>query len=328
MAALLSCTFAVFLLIFALTASWSKELFQKQPVQENQFEIKTSVNEVLVHVTVRDRAGNLVGQLNKDNFRIYEDGIPQQIDYFSHEDLPVTVGLVVDNSGSMKPKRPEVNTSTLAFVRSSNPQDEMFVVNFNDGVSFGLPRNMPFTDKQDQLKWALSSTEATGRTALYDAISDAVAHLKKGSQDKKALIVVSDGGDNASKHSLSETMMLAVKSDAMIYTIGIFDVDDLDRNPHVLKELAKATGGDAFFPESTKEVLEICQRIALEIRSQYTITYVSSNKKQDGSHRGIKVKVQAPDHGHLTVRARSGYYAPLNAVLKQKSMAFYYASSN
>jgi VWFA-related protein len=114
----------------------------------------------------------------------------------------------------------------------------------------------------------------------------------------------------------------------MIYTIGIFDVDDLDRNPHVLKELAKATGGDAFFPESTKEVLEICQRIALEIRSQYTITYVSSNKKQDGSHRGIKVKVQAPDHGHLTVRARSGYYAPLNAVLKQKSMAFYYASSN
>ncbi len=314
-------------MIFTLTASWSKELIQKQPVQENQFEIKSSVNEVLVHVTVRDRAGNLVGLLKKDNFQVYEDGIPQQIDYFSHEDLPVTVGLVVDNSGSMKPKRPEVNTSTLAFVRSSNPQDEMFVVNFNDGVSFGLPRNMPFTDQQDQLKWALSSTEATGRTALYDAISDAVAHLKQGSHDKKAIVVVSDGGDNASKHSLSETMTLAVKSDAMIYTIGIFDMDDLDRNPHVLKELAKATGGDAFFPESTKDVLEICQRIAFEIRNQYTITYVSSNKKQDGSHRSIKVKVEEPDHGRLMVRARSGYYAPLNAALKQKSMAPYYASS-
>jgi len=328
MAALLSCTFAVFVLIFALTASWSQELFQKQPVQENQFEIKSSVNEVLVHVTVRDRAGNLVGLLKKDNFQVYEDGIPQQIDYFSHEDLPVTVGLVVDNSGSMKPKRPEVNTSTLAFVRSSNPQDEMFVVNFNDGVSFGLPRNMPFTDQQDQLKLALSSTEATGRTALYDAISDAVAHLKQGSHDKKAIIVVSDGGDNASKHSLPETMTLAMKSDAMIYTIGIFDMDDIDRNPHVLKELAKATGGDAFFPESTKDVLEICQRIAFEIRNQYTITYVSSNKKQDGSHRSIKVKVEAPDHGHLMVRARSGYYAPLNAALKQKSMAPFYASAN
>lgn len=326
-AVFLSCTIPVFVLIFTLTASWSKELIQKQPVQENQFEIKSSVNEVLVHVTVRDRAGNLVGLLKKDNFQVYEDGIPQQIDYFSHEDLPVTVGLVVDNSGSMKPKRPEVNTSTLAFVRSSNPQDEMFVVNFNDGVSFGLPRNMPFTDQQDQLKWALSSTEATGRTALYDAISDAVAHLKQGSHDKKAIVVVSDGGDNASKHSLSETMTLAVKSDAMIYTIGIFDMDDLDRNPHVLKELAKATGGDAFFPESTKDVLEICQRIAFEIRNQYTITYVSSNKKQDGSHRSIKVKVEEPDHGRLMVRARSGYYAPLNAALKQKSMAPYYASS-
>jgi Ca-activated chloride channel homolog len=131
-----------------------------------------------------------------------------------------------------------------------------------------------------------------------------------------------------SKHSLSETMTLAVKSDAMIYTIGIFDMDDLDRNPHALKELAKATGGDAFFPESTKDVLEICQRTAFEIRNQYTVTYVSSNKKQDGSHRSIKVKVDAPDHGRLIVRARSGYYAPLNSALKQKSMAPYYASAN
>lgn len=327
-AAFLSCTFPVFVLTFALTESWSKELFQNQPVQANQFEIKSSVNEVLLQITVRDRAGNLVGQLNKNNFQIYEDGVPQQIDSFSHEDIPVTVGLVVDNSGSMKPKRPEVNTSALAFVRSSNSQDEMFVVNFDDSVSFGLPRNTSFTDQQDQLKLALSSTEPSGRTALYDAVFDAVVHLKKGSYEKKALIVVSDGGDNASKHSLPETIALAVKSDAMIYTIGLFDLDDPDRNPHVLKEIAKATGGDAFFPESTRDVLTICERIALEIRSQYTVTYVSSNKKQDGSHRSIKVKINAPDRGHLMVRARGGYYAPLNTESKRESIVPHYESSN
>ena len=286
------------------------------------------MNVVLLHMTVRDRDGNLVGQLDKDDFRIYEDGVLQQIDSFSHEDIPVTVGLVVDNSGSMKPKRPEVIAATLAFVRSSNSQDEMFVVNFNDDVSFGLPRNTPFTDQPDQLKLALSNVEATGRTALYDAVSDAVGHLRQGSHDKKALVVVSDGGDNASKHSLPETMALAVKSDAMIYTIGLFDLDDPDRNPHALKELAKATGGDAFFPESTKDVLTICERIALEIRNQYTVTYISSNKKQDGSYRSIKVKVNAPDRGRLMVRARSGYYAPSNTESKRESEVPHDESSN
>ena len=135
-------------------------------------------------------------------------------------------------------------------------------------------------------------------------------------------------GITQARHSLSETMALAVKSDAIIYTIGLFDLDDHDRNPHVLKELAKATGGDAFFPESTKDVLTICERIALEIRNQYTVTYISSNKKQDGSYRSIKVKVNAPDRGHLTVRARSGYYAPSNTESKRESKAPHYESAN
>jgi VWFA-related protein len=316
------------ILTVVLAAGWSRDRFQDSPDQANQFKIKSSVNVVLLHVTVRDRAGNLVGQLNKDNFQIYEGGILQQIESFSHEDVPVTVGLVVDNSGSMRSKRPEVIAAALAFDRSSNPQDEMFVVNFNDGVSFGLPRNTPFTDQPDQLKLALSSVEPTGRTALYDAVSDAAAHLKQGSHDKKALIVVSDGGDNASKHTLAETMALAVKSDAMIYTIGLFDPDDPDRNPRVLKELAKATGGDAFLPESIKDVQTICERIALEIRNQYTVTYVSSNKKSDGSYRRIKVIVSAPNHGRLKVRARSGYYAPLSATSQWESKAFLYESAN
>lgn len=322
------CAISVIALTTVLIPSWSKELSQNQPAQANQFEIKSSVNEVLLHMTVRDRDGNLVGQLDKDDFRIYEDGVLQQIDSFSHEDIPVTVGLVVDNSGSMKPKRPEVVAATLAFVRSSNSLDEMFVVNFNEDVSFGLPRDTPFTDQPDQLKLALSNVEATGRTALYDAVSDAVGHLRQGSHDKKALVVVSDGGDNASKHSLPETMALAVRSDAMIYTIGLFDLDDPERNPHALKELAKATGGDSFFPESTKDVLTICERIALEIRNQYTVTYISSNKKSDGSYRRIKVKRSAPDRRRLMVRARSGYYAPSNNESKRGSEVPHDESSN
>jgi Ca-activated chloride channel homolog len=315
-------------LTVALSTSWSKDISQNQPSQPSQFEIKSNVNVVLVHMTARDRDGNLAGQLDKDNFQIYEDGVLQQIESFSHEDVPVTVGLVVDNSGSMKPKRSEVIAATLAFVRSSNSQDEMFVVNFSDGVSFGLPRSTPFTDQPDQLKLALSSVEPIGKTALYDAVYSAVRHLKQGSHDKKALVVVSDGGDNASRHTLSETMALAVKSDAMIYSIGVFDLDDPDRNPHVLKEVAKSTGGDAFFPESTRDVRTICERIALEIRNQYTVTYISSNKKQDGTYRSIKVKVSAPDRGHLKVRARSGYYAPSNTESKRESKAHGNESSN
>ena len=322
------CAIPAIVFAIALATAWSRDLSQATSASNSQFTIKSNVDVVLLHMAVRDRDGNLVGQLHKDDFQIYEDRVPQEIESFSHEDVPVTVGLVVDNSGSMKTKRPEVVAAALAFVRSSNPRDEMFVVNFNDVVSFGLPRNLPFTDQPDQLSVALSSAEPEGRTALYDAISYAIGHLKQGNHDKKALIVVSDGGDNISKYTLSETMALAVKSDAMIYTIGLFDLDDFDRNPRVLKELAKATGGDSFFPHSIKEVRTICESIALEIRNQYTITYKSSNQKQDGSYRSIKVKVHGLDHGHLVVRARSGYYAPSNSESKWGFKASRHESSD
>jgi VWFA-related protein len=322
------CAIPIIVCALALTTSWSRDLSQAPPAPNSQFTIKSSVNVVLLHMTVRDRTGNLVDELHKEDFQIYEDRVPQRIESFSHEDVPVTVGLVVDNSGSMKSKLPEVVTAALAFVRSSNSQDEMFLVNFNDRVSFGLPRNIPFTDQPDQLRLALSKAQPEGRTALYDAISYAIGHLKQGNHDKKALIVVSDGGDNISKHTLPETLALAVKSDAMIYTIGLFDLDDPDRNPGVLKELAKATGGDSFFPNSTKEVRSICEDIAHEIRNQYTITYKSSNEKQDGSYRSIKVKTQGPDHGRLAVRVRAGYYAPSNIESKWESKATPHASSN
>jgi len=276
----------------------------------DEYTIRVNADSVVLNATVQNHKGMLVSGLAKDDFQVYEDGVLQQTEYFSHEDIPVTVGLVVDNSGSMRPKRPEVIAAALAFARSSNPQDQMFVVIFNEHVSFGLPDNTPFTDQAAQLQGALSRIAADGETALYDAVAAALEHLKKGNRDKKVLIVVSDGGDNASKHNLAQIMAMAGQSDAIIYTIGLFDEDDADRNPHVLKQLAKDTGGEAFLPESLRDVVPLCEGIARDIRNQYTIAYVPLNRKQDGAYRPIEVKAGAPDRGRLFVRTRAGYYAP------------------
>jgi Ca-activated chloride channel homolog len=275
-----------------------------------EYSIKVNVDMVVLRATAQDHKNILVSGLGQDDFQVYEDGVRQPIKYFSHEDIPVTVGLVVDNSGSMKPKRHDVIAAALAFARSSNPHDQMFVVNFNEKVSFGLPGDIAFTDQAAQLQVALSRVAADGETALYDAVVVALEHMKMGDRDKKVLIVVSDGGDNASKHKLAEIMALAEKSNAIIYTIGIFDDQDLDRNPGVLKRLAKETGGEAFLPESLNEVTPICERIARDIRNQYTIAYVPANRKLDGTYRVIKVNASGAGRGRLLVRTRTGYFAP------------------
>jgi VWFA-related protein len=266
-----------------------------------------------LHVTVQSHKDMFASGLGKENFQVYEDGVLQQISSFSSEDMPVTVGLVVDNSGSMKPKVGEVIAAATAFARSSNPEDQMFVVLFNENVSFGLPASTPFTDKEAQLRVALSRIKATGMTALYDAVAAALEQVKKGNRDKKVLIVISDGADNASKRSLSQVMALARQSDTIVYTMGLFEEGDPDRNPGALKQLARATGGETFLPESLKEVVPICERIAREIRNQYSIAYVPTNRKQDGAFRAIQVKASAPGRGRLSVRTRAGYYAPLKA---------------
>ena len=279
--------------------------FQNQKTDD--YTIRVKVEEVVLRATAQTSKGVLVSGLSKDNFQVYEDGALQQIRHFSHEDIPVTVGLVVDNSGSMGPKRGPVIAAAMAFARSSNPQDEMFVVNFNEKVTFGLPVSKPFTDNVTELEAALFRTPATGETALYDAVAAALEHLQSGNRDKKVLIVISDGGDNASKHSLAQIRAMAAHSDAILYAIGIFDQEDADRNPHVLKELAKDTGGEAFLPESLKDVPAICEQIARDIRTQYAIAYVPSNRKSDGIYRTIEVKAQASGYKHLIVRTRAGY---------------------
>src|SRR5271157_4874418 len=249
----------------------------RQDRDSGPLRISVDVALVVLHATVSDRKGGFVSDLGERDFEVYEDGVPQPIRLFSNEDIPVTVGLVVDHSTSMRPKLAEVTAAARAFVRSSNREDEMFVVNFNEKVSLGLPGAMRFTDSIAELGAAIAATPTGGQTALYDAVAKGLEGLQAGSRDKKVLIVVSDGGDNVSAHSLAEVMKLAGQSSAVIYTVGIFEEEDPDRNPGVLKRLAQATGGEAFFPGQIGDVAAICERIARDIRHQYTIGYVPIN---------------------------------------------------
>jgi Ca-activated chloride channel family protein len=273
--------FPIFLMIALPCAALSQQNTHAEAAQGDGYAIRTSVDLVVLRATVRDRKGAPVAGLSKEDFQVFEDRVPQQIESFSHEDVPVTVGLVIDNSGSMRSKRSDVIDAALAFARSSNPEDQVFVVNFNEHVSMSFPGNVQFTGDQKQLEMALSRNKADGLTALYDAVAVALEQLKKGAWGKKVLILISDGGDNASGHTLSDILSMVKQSNAILYTMGIFDANDDDRNPRVLKQLARISGGESFFPESLGDILPICQQIAHDIRNQYTISYSPTNRKSD-----------------------------------------------
>jgi len=273
------------------------------------YRISVDVRLVVLQAVAHDRQGRFVSDLSERDFEVYEDGARQSIRLFKHEDVPVTVGLVVDHSGSMRTKLTEVIAATRTFVKSSNPEDQMFVVNFNEKVSLGLPAAIPYTGSADELEQAIWRAPAAGMTALYDAIVAGLQRTREGQRDRKALVVISDGGDNASKASLQQVLKLAEESSAMIYAIGIFDEEDPDRNTRALTRLARATGGEVFFPGQLNEVVEICEGIARDIRNQYTIGYVSTNTTQNGAYRAIRVTARAKDHGKLSVRSRAGYIA-------------------
>ena len=271
--------------------------------------ISVDVDLVVLHVTVRDRKGDFVTGLGKENFHLWEDGQPQSIHLFRQEDMPVSVGLIVDNSTSMRSKRGDVTAAALAFVRSSNPQDEMFIVNFNERVTLGLPAARLFSASLQELERALNGVPARGMTALYDAIEEGLAHLKQAGSEKKVLIVISDGGDNASRHKFAQALDDAEHSNVIIYTIGLFDEFDGDQNPGVLRKLAGATGGDVFLPKETSKVVPICERIAADIRHQYSIGYVPTNRNLDDTYRSVRVNATRAKGGKLFVRTREGYIA-------------------
>jgi VWFA-related protein len=278
--------------------------------QGKDFTLSLDVQLVPLNVTVLDRKGSFVPGLTKDNFQVLENGQAQEIQLFSNEDVPVTIGLLVDSSGSMRDRRREVVSAALAFVEASKPEDEMFVVNFNEEVQLGLAPDQPFSSNVAQLREALSRLVVRGQTSLYDALWMALDHLKKGRHDKKALVVLSDGADNASAHSFQETLGAARRSQATIYSVGIYEPGSEDRDPKSLRELSRATGGEAVFPQSIDEVEAVCKHFARTIRTQYTLGYSPSNTAKDGSYRALRVAASAPNLSKLTVRTREGYFAP------------------
>ncbi|MGH9455700.1 MAG: VWA domain-containing protein, partial [Terriglobia bacterium] len=247
-------------------------------------------------------------------------GARQKLAVFSHADVPVTMGIVIDDSGSMRPKRPSVNTAALTFVKTSNPDDQVFVVNFNDVYYLDTPGN--FATSTEDLKLALGKIDSHGGTALYDAVYASLDHLKLGTRDKKVLLVITDGEDNSSRYTFDQLVQYAEKSNAEIYSIGLlgdqaagglFKIHN-GGDKHaakILKKVSEATGGKAYFPKTLDQVDSICQQIAHDIRNQYTLAYYPSNIKKDGSFRQVRVVALLPNaKSHLIVRTRPGYFAP------------------
>ncbi len=265
-------------------------------------QISVTVNMVVLHASVTSPAGAAVTGLTATDFKVYEDKTLQTLRLFRHDDLPLSVGLVVDHSGSTRSKLADVVSAARKFVQSSSTEDEMFVVNFNDFPSFGLPAATPFSHDSEELARAVANTPAEGMTALYDAIFLALGRLQNGTRDKKVLVIFSDGADNASTHKLAEILQLAERSNVMLYTIGLFDLADPDRNPGVLRRLAHASGGDAYFPKRLTELNDVCERIARDLRNQYTLGYLSSSVAPPGVFRRIRVVA-----GKNSIRTRPGY---------------------
>ncbi len=272
------------------------------------FVIRQDVDEVLLHATVVDDKQHIVTNLDRNAFTVYEDGKPQNIISFHHEDIPVAMGIVIDNSGSMREKRAKVNQAALNLVRASNSQDEVFVVNFNDEYYL----DQDFTNDLLKLKEALEKIDARGGTALYEALVASAEHLKRDARlERKVLFVVTDGEDNASRETLEQAVkQLQEENGPSVYAIGILgDEEHPKRARRALEIIAQRTGGLAFFPATLDQVDEISRQVAHDIRNQYTIGYKPTNPRASGGFRNIRVEAKAKGHGKMVVRTKSGYYA-------------------
>jgi Ca-activated chloride channel homolog len=272
---------------------------------------RTDTRVVVCNTTVVDKNGHLVTDLSRENFSVSENGAAQKITDFKHEDVPVSLGLIIDNSGSMRTKRAGVEAASLALVRDSNPDDEVFVVNFNDEPFLDLPNKKNFTNNIREMEEALTRIDSKGGTAMRDAIRTSIDHLlENANREKKVLVLVTDGVDNASIISQEKLIKVAQQSGVLVYAVGLLedeDRGDANRARRELTGLAEATGGEVYFPKDVSEVDHIAHVVAHDIRNQYTIQYTPANNTMDGTFRQIKITLNTPVH--LTVRTRSGYYA-------------------
>src|SRR5262245_7104227 len=300
------------------------------PLAQDGRDYNLSVNVELVQlpVSVLDKHGFPVQGLKQEHFAVYEDKVQQDISLFKQEDVPLSVGLVVDVSGSMTDKLSTLNTAATTFVQESNPEDETAVVSFGDDVTL----DQDFTQNTRQLSRSLSGITPTGNTSLYDAVFLAAEHVKEnGYHEKKVLLIISDGEDNHSKYQLKQVLQTIRESKIIVYSIGLLSADSgssynylfAENGRKALKQLAEVTGGAAYFPRGTREVEQVCQRIARELRNQYTIGYKPSNDKLDGSWRKTVVKVNPPKTvPKVKIRAKQGYYAPVARTAQTALRAF------
>jgi len=272
---------------------------------QGMFVFKKQVQEVILHATVLDQQRHLVTGLDKSAFTVFENGEPETITSFRREDVPVAMGIVIDNSGSMRDKRDKVNQAVMSLIRASNPQDEIFVVNFSQNYYL----DQDFTSDPDLLQASLNQVSMKGSTALYDAIVASAVHLKNNPHlDKKVLLVITDGQDNMSQETLQEAARrLHHVDDPTLYAIGLTGLGLSGQGRKALQDLSDLTGGVAYFPNSLDQVNTITNEIAHDVRSQYIVVYKPKDQGARPSYQSIRVDARATGYDHLTVRTRSGY---------------------
>jgi|SRR5579871_117217 len=296
-------------LLSSLLALASLALAQAQqpppPDQDLVFSADTRL--VVLPISVADSRGKLITDLPQKAFKVFENGVEQPIKLFKREDVPVSLGIIIDNSGSMKEKRQKVEVASLDLVKASNKQDEVFIVNFNDDAWL----DVPFTSDIKKLEDGVAKIDSRGGTAMRDAINLSLDYLKKeGKRQKKVLLVITDGNDNASGISLEKLVNRARQDEVLIYSIGLLDEEEKHEAriaKRALDMLTHESGGLSFYPKAVAEVDQLTLQVAHDIRNQYTIAYSPTVQAMDGSFRQIKVTASGP--GHLMVRTRTGYYA-------------------
>ena len=309
--------YPAFILFLALTLFAQKKT--PPPPQKDAEPVFTAeTREVPLNIAVVDRHGHLVTNLTQAAFQVFENGVLQPIKLFRHQDTPVSMALVIDNSGSMREKRQAVEAAALALAKDSNPQDESFVINFNEDAYL----DVDFTADMEKLRIGLERIDSRGQTAMREAVRLAVEHLHdKAKRDKKVVILVTDGNDNATdpSYSMDKLVQLAARDDVMVYAIGLLDEEvksEAAKAKRALNQLVQATGGDVFYPKDLSQVESIAHEVARDIRNQYFISYTPLNEKLDGTYRQIKVTVKAP--GNPTPRTRLGYWANAPAAAPEK----------
>ena len=278
--------------------------------QEPAYKLNVNVDLTEVHVNVTDEKDHPAGNLKKENFRIFEDRAEQKISLFKHEDLPVSLGLVIDNSRSIEARKPRLDAAALSFVRKGNAEDETFVVHFDDTARLALD----FTGSIPLLEETLAGVKPYGQTAIYDALMLALDHMENAKHTKKAILLITDGVDNSSKHALDEAIEATKRSHVAVYTVGLLSVFGGQKAEESLVRISEASGGRAYFPNTVEEARSDMERVAGDLREQYTLGYFPSNPAHNGAWRSVRIEVVPPAGGPSNVRLnanyRHGYYGP------------------